>query len=250
MWRGPVKRNTFTLIELLVVIAIIGILASMLHPSLAKARRKAIMAVCTSQIRQLSMGQLLYCETYNGYFPDTEGEGYSRHNWGWAGNSDRWDRYLATKRPVNPFITSNLSDEVEMKFLECPSDENPYAYNKYGEGKYSWYKVYGTSYSINKGPMDNSLGNRGEGAPQQLLQVKEPSRMVMGLENHAVNVFQGLPESDDREWNINSAHNIGNKKFTNLIRVDMSALINKRIYRREELGFNWFDESFTIENNR
>ena len=231
MWRGPVKRNNnFTLIELLVVVA--------------------IMAVCTSQIRQLSMGQLLYCESYNGYFPDTEGENYSRHNWGWAGNSDRWGSYEAIHRPVNPFITSNLSNDVKMKFLECPSDENPAAYDKYGEGKYSWYKVYGTSYSINKGPQGNCLGNRGEDAPQQLLQVKEPSRMVMGLENHAVKVFQGLPESDDRDWNINKAHNIGNKKFTNLMRVNLSALINKRIYRREERGNNWFDESFTTENNR
>jgi len=74
--------------------------------------------------------------------------------------------------------------------------------------------------------------------------------MVMGLENHAVKVFQGLPESDDRDWNINKAHNIGNKKFTNLMRVNLSALINKRIYRREERGNNWFDESFTTENNR
>ena len=244
------RERRFTLVELLVVVAIIGILVSMLQPSLAKARRKAVMVVCTSQVRQLAMGQLLYCESFDGYFPDTEGEGYSKHNWGWAGNSDRWNVYKATKRPVNPFLTSKLTDDVKMSFLECPSDENPAAYDLYGEGKYSWYKVYGSSYSINKGPKPNSLGNRGGDAPQTVLQVKEPSRMVLGLENHAVNVFQGLPESDGREWNINNSHNIGNKKYTNLIRVDLSALINKRIYRREELGDNWFDESFTIENNR
>ena len=244
------KVEKFTLIELLVVISVIGILVSMLMPSLQNARRKTVLVYCTSQIRQLSIAQLLYCESFDGYFPDTEGPGYSKHNWGWAGNSDRWGAYKATARPINPFLTDNLTDDVEIKALECPDDENPDAYNMYGEGKYSWYKVYGTSYSINKGPKSNSLGNRGGDAPQNLTQVNDPARMVLGLENHAVNVFQGLPESDSREWNINKSHNLGNKKYTNMIRIDLSALINKRIYRREERGNNWYDEEFTIENDR
>ena len=53
-------KKKFTLIELLVVIAIIGILASMLMPSLAKARYSTRIAVCASNIGQCGKGLTLY----------------------------------------------------------------------------------------------------------------------------------------------------------------------------------------------
>ncbi|MCM8542699.1 MAG: type II secretion system GspH family protein [Lentisphaeraceae bacterium] len=56
----------FTLIELLVVIAIIGILASILMPSLSKARHVAIQTVCISNQNQLSTGAMMYVDDSDG----------------------------------------------------------------------------------------------------------------------------------------------------------------------------------------
>jgi prepilin-type N-terminal cleavage/methylation domain-containing protein/prepilin-type processing-associated H-X9-DG protein len=62
-------RRAFTLIELLVVIAIIAILAAILFPVFAKVREKARQTACLSNMKQISLGLLMYSNDYDSYLP-------------------------------------------------------------------------------------------------------------------------------------------------------------------------------------
>ena len=59
----------FTLIELLVVVAIIGILASLLLPSLGKSRAKARIAVCANNLKSINVALFIYSDDNTGYLP-------------------------------------------------------------------------------------------------------------------------------------------------------------------------------------
>ena len=55
-------RSGFTLIELLVVVAIIALLIAILLPSLSRARERARIAYCLSNVRQLAIEYRTYCQ--------------------------------------------------------------------------------------------------------------------------------------------------------------------------------------------
>ena len=60
----------FTLIELLFVIAIIAILASLLLPTLRKAKDMSKTIACVNQLKQITLERVMYSNDFNGFIPD------------------------------------------------------------------------------------------------------------------------------------------------------------------------------------
>ena len=62
-------RRGFTLVELLVVIGIIALLIAMLFPALRRAKESANAAQCSSNLRQIMMGFLMFANEHQGHLP-------------------------------------------------------------------------------------------------------------------------------------------------------------------------------------
>ena len=67
--KALISTKSFSLIELLVVVAIIGILASLLLPSLKKARESAKQSACINNQKQIAIAIAMYHDDNQSYYP-------------------------------------------------------------------------------------------------------------------------------------------------------------------------------------
>ncbi len=156
-------RRGFTLIELLVVIAIIAILAAILFPVFARAREKARQASCSSNVKQLTLGLLMYCQDYDEKLPHC--------------------RYPDSTYSPSPFTGTNTTlswAQVTLPYVKnrqifvCPSDERarPYYTNGATTNMECW------SYARNYGYF-NGTGKATVMADWSLGSFQEPSTTIL-----------------------------------------------------------------------
>lgn len=177
------SRFGFTLIELLVVIAIIAILAAILFPVFAQARAAARKISCVSNVKQITLGYLMYVQDYDENFMNMK----------LGGNATAWvDSYPTGDSQgwwfgrIQPYIKN-------YQLMACPDDTRAFDATTGGPSS-GWGqalligrrfdsagpKFFKLSYGLNEWLIQNPSGS-GNGSPVTtgLAGVSEPSQMVL-----------------------------------------------------------------------
>jgi prepilin-type N-terminal cleavage/methylation domain-containing protein len=192
------ERVAFTLIELLVVIAIIGILASMILPSLTRAKQKARVMQCINNLRQIGMGIQMFVHDNNDRFPsafpirDGEGKRYGGpfSIGGGDARPDIRDCLVndvsfgppAAIRPLYPYLPGK-------ELFHCPDDRGVLWAWCSSFMKPTCWETMGSSYEYNFGawaktrlPWDGGLATLSSiPDPSRFIQMNEPPAHSWGI---------------------------------------------------------------------
>lgn len=209
----PTRLAGFTLIELLVVIAIIAILASMLLPALSRAKSLAQTTACAGNMRQITLGIIMYAGDYDGDMPSPALRGIPRSSdWvAWQPGRDVQESVIA------PYVGGHLSSNL----FRCPPDNNtnrpqnyPYSYS---------LNAYLTREAVvetkNRGNIDRLLDPSriivlmDEEAPNDGWWVAWRSVHDVITQRHRGRGKVGRNETPERRWQAAHKHGRGNVTF-------------------------------------
>jgi prepilin-type N-terminal cleavage/methylation domain-containing protein/prepilin-type processing-associated H-X9-DG protein len=188
------NKNAFTLIELLTVVAIISILASMLLPTLSRAKEQAMRIKCVSNQHQVSLALKMWGDDNRFHYPWAT----PVSSGGSQGSCLTWQHFMAAQA------------EMETpRVLVCPSDSGRDAAFAWlgtnNDKSVTWNGNYAVSYFVGLDASDNR--------PQMHLL---GDRNVTGLElqdcppTGVSNVVTWLMPTNLPGWDMSIHRNVGN----------------------------------------
>lgn len=178
------QPTAFTLIELLVVIAVIGILAALLAPVLAGAKRKAAQIPCVNNLKQLGTAVMIYLDDNDGTFPGIASRNIGFHPEDWI----YWRTNTALYPPVEQSPLARALGHADRALFRCPldqSDTDRLSQVTDNQGPYLYsYSLVGFGLdenNRNQGLSSVFLGNSGspEKYPFKQSSVRSPSAKIM-----------------------------------------------------------------------
>jgi prepilin-type N-terminal cleavage/methylation domain-containing protein/prepilin-type processing-associated H-X9-DG protein len=191
----PARLASFTLIELLVVIAIIAILAGMLLPSLAKAKRQGAQAVCMSNLKQMGYGIMMYIDSNDDTFPGTASRntyGFQKMDWIY------WRTNFKVYPPVERSPIAVHIGTVQSNLFRCPLDKNDESRRAINDGHGPYFYSYSlTSYDLQSSRnvgMASILSGSAGWHPYKMAYIQRPAAKIMFAEENASQKPDDSPE--------------------------------------------------------
>lgn len=191
------RQKKFNYIELLVIISIMGVMLSLILPSLRKSRIISYRSICQSNLRQAGIAYALYAYSHNKHFPTVTGSGY-RHVMGNSG-----DGVPFKTRPLNTYLDTS-------KIAECPADSGHPMFELDNV-----YKNWGSSYTA---PWSKNLYAIG-----YLSHPTKPRTMDFFDLNDKKFIMGDHPYWANRDWTDKRSqwHWNGELRKTNMLFLDM-----------------------------
>ena len=182
LYESKRDKRGFTLIELLVVIAIIAILAAILFPVFARAKKQARLTTCASNLREIGMAVLMYADDHGGRLPRVCVLDANGH--------EDWTSVNSTQRASNATYQDLKGYVKSDKIYDCP-EECSYEINARASGvpyqiDYRFNDMM--NYSVTSDP-SYTVG------PKTLGSCTLPRKFYIVQDRHSTHHFAGEDES-------------------------------------------------------